>query len=101
MQDSDNPIKVEVAYANAGLVHVIPVRMKAGATIREAIEDSGILQDCSEIDLAQNKVGIFSTLRQLDDRVADGDRVEIYRSLRVDPKEARRRRAEKQKADCG
>ena len=99
MQNNDSRLHVEVAYADAGIAHIIPVRVMPGATIREVIEHSGILQRCPEIDLTENKVGIFSTVRPLDDKVADGDRIEIYRSLLVDPKEARRRRAEKQKAE--
>ena len=45
------------------------------------------------IDLAVNKIGIFGKLTQLDRELATGDRVEIYRPLIADPKEARRRRA--------
>ncbi len=98
MPDNDVLLQVEVAYAYAGIAHTIPVQSMLDATIREVIENSGILQRCPEINLAENKVGVFSTVRQLDDKVSDGDRVEIYRSLQCDPKEARRRLARAQKA---
>jgi hypothetical protein len=53
-----------------------------------------VLDAFPEIDLAQNKVGIFSKLVKLDEKVRDRDRVEIYRPLIADPKEVRRKRAE-------
>ncbi|MEQ8938261.1 MAG: RnfH family protein, partial [Gammaproteobacteria bacterium] len=63
--------------------------------IREVIQQSGLLQQCPEIDLEHGKVGIYNELRELDDEVHTGDRVEIYRPLKADPKEARRKRARK------
>ena len=99
MADNDSRACVEVAYANNDIVHIVPVPVVPGLTIREVIEQSGLLQQCPEINLAENKVGIFNTVRQLDDEVTEGDRVEIYRPLLVDPKEARRRRAEQQKVE--
>ena len=67
--------------------------MGAERTVRAAIEASGVLNDFPDIELTRNRVGIFSKLAQLDTPLRDGDRVEIYRPLQVDPKEARRRRA--------
>ncbi len=99
MPDIESRLHVEVVYALPGHAHIIPLRVAPGTTIRDAIVQSGILQSCPDIDLHSNKVGIFSKIRQLEERVNDGDRVEIYRSLLLDPKESRRRRAEKQKAD--
>lgn len=54
---------------------------------------SGILSLRDDVDLTQNKVGIFSRPAKLTDIVSDGDRVEIYRPLIADPKEMRRKRA--------
>ena len=88
-------IRIEVVYARPEQAHLIPLAVNAGTTIRQAIEMSGLLQQCPDIDLGRNKVGIFSKLKDLDTVLADGDRVEIYRELRVDPKEARRRHVEK------
>ncbi len=98
MPDPQACLQVEVVYALAGSAHIISLQVAPGATIREVIEQSGMLQRCAEIDLKKNRVGIYSRLRQLDDSVIDGDRIEIYRPLRLDPKEARRRRARKQQA---
>jgi putative ubiquitin-RnfH superfamily antitoxin RatB of RatAB toxin-antitoxin module len=66
-----------------------------GATVREAIDASGILARHPEIDLSVQKVGVFGRIRTLDATLADHDRVEIYRPLKVDPKMARQRRVEK------
>lgn len=64
-----------------------------GATVRAAIEASGILSRCPEIDISQQAVGVYGRLKALEDPLHPEDRVEIYRPLRNDPKESRRRRA--------
>ena len=95
VHDSDNMISVEVAYAaRDSTVHVINIKLPEGATVQRAIEESGLLQQCPEINLGQNKVGIFSEVCDLDTIVPGDSRVEIYRPLTADPKEARRRRAQ-------
>jgi putative ubiquitin-RnfH superfamily antitoxin RatB of RatAB toxin-antitoxin module len=86
---------VEVAYARAPAPLVIALEVPAGATLREAIEGSGVLCQCPEIDLACCGVGVFGRVRGLDEPVANGDRVEIYRMLPQDPRERRRRAARK------
>lgn len=98
MPDIDNFLRVEVVYALANHVHIIPLQVPVECTIRQAIQRSEILTSFSEIDLSENKVGVFNKIKQLDEVVREGDRIEIYRPLLVEPKEARRRRAEKQKA---
>ena len=88
-------IRVEVAYALPEKQYLQRVTLSEGATVEEAIRASGLLELRSDIDLAKNKVGIFSRPAKLADAVQDGDRVEIYRPLIADPKELRRKRAEK------
>ena len=88
-----NEITIEVAYAVARSQAILRLRVKSGTTVGEAIKQSGILEQFPEIDLELNKVGIFGKLARTDMLLRDRDRVEIYRSLIVDPKEARRRRA--------
>jgi hypothetical protein len=61
--------------------------------VREAIERSGLLAEFPEIDLANNKLGIWNKLAKPDALLRDKDRVEIYRPLIADPKEVRRQRA--------
>ncbi|MGG2079552.1 RnfH family protein [Lelliottia nimipressuralis] len=88
-------ITVEVAYALPEKQYLQQVKLDEGATVEEAIRASGLLELRSDIDLSQNKVGIYSRPVKLADVVSDGDRVEIYRPLIADPKELRRQRAEK------
>ncbi|WP_026090411.1 RnfH family protein [Proteus mirabilis] len=88
-------IWVEVAYALPDKQYVIPVELTLGDTVEQAIIASNILTICNDIDLTKNKVGIYSRPAKLSDNVRDGDRVEIYRPLIADPKEMRRKRAEK------
>ena len=88
-----DPIEVEVAYARPDAQAILPVAVAQGATVADAIKLSGILQQFPEIDLAVNKVGIFGRLSSLRAPVQAGDRVEIYRALIADPKEARKQRA--------
>ena len=84
---------VEVAYARADEQRIVELTVPPDTTVREAIEKSGIMEHFPEIDLTKNKVGIFGKLSKLDARLQPGDRVEIYRPLIADPKEARKKRA--------
>lgn len=91
-------IQIEVAYARPDQQLLLPLRVAAGSTVAQVIEASGVLAKFPEIDLAQNKVGIFGKLTKLDTVVRERDRIEIYRALIADPKEVRRQRAEEGKA---
>ncbi len=86
-------LKVSVAYVGPMEQVLRPLEVRIGTTVREAIEQSGVIAKCPEIDLAANQVGIFGKLAKLDQVLEDGDRIEIYRPLIADPKEARKRRA--------
>jgi hypothetical protein len=88
-------IRVEVAYVEPGRQFLRAVDVAAGATVAEAIAASGVGAAFPHLDVANGKVGIFSRPATHDRVLRDGDRVEIYRPLIVDPKAARRRRAEK------
>ena len=89
---------VEVAYALSDKQSLISLEVEEGATIKEAIEASGVLETYEQIDLTRNKVGIFSKFATLDTVLREKDRVEIYRPLIADPKKVRRERAAKGKA---
>lgn len=92
-------INVEVSYALPQVQEVLKVGVPAGATVRDAIEASGILRKYPEIELdGRNKVGVFAKLTRLDTPLRDRDRVEIYRPLIADPKAVRKKRAEEGKA---
>jgi putative ubiquitin-RnfH superfamily antitoxin RatB of RatAB toxin-antitoxin module len=86
-------LTVEVVYALPGAEDAVTLQLAPGATLRDAVLRSGILERHPEIDLAVQKLGLFGEAAPADRLLADGDRVEIYRALAMDPKEARRRRA--------
>ena len=88
-------ISVELVYIETDSQNVIELYVDNGSSIEQAIHLSGLLTRFPEIDLAINKVGIFNKVKDLDTTLADGDRIEIYRPLLADPKEARRQRAKK------
>jgi len=88
-------ILVEVAYALPEEQVIISIKVPKKINIKQAIEKSGIEKKFPEIDLSKNKVGIFGKQTTLDHLLSDRDRIEIYRSLILDPKEMRRKRAAK------
>ncbi|PRD14891.1 RnfH family protein [Pantoea coffeiphila] len=88
-------IAVEVVYALPEKQYLYSVKVPEGSTVEEAIRASGLLDLRSDIDLKENKVGIYSRPVKLHDEVQSGDRIEIYRPLIADPKELRRQRAER------
>lgn len=87
---------VEVAYAYPEKYFLKKMELEQPTTIQNVILQSGVLEKYTEIDLRQNKVGIFSRPVKLTDTVENGDRIEIYRPLLADPKEIRRKRAAEQ-----
>ncbi|MDX8126644.1 RnfH family protein [Methylomonas sp. OY6] len=86
---------VEVAYATPDRQLLIPISLAANSTAKQAIEASGILREFPEIDLGQQKVGIFGQICNLDKNLSAEDRVEIYRPLKQNPMDARRGRLQK------
>ena len=95
--NSLDKIQVEVCYALPEKQTLLSLEVEPSLTIESIIKQSGILELHPEIDLAENKVGIFSKLAKLNDTLYDGDRIEIYRPLIADPKEVRKQRAQKTK----
>jgi uncharacterized protein len=86
-------IQVEVVYGRQDRQKVVAITLNEGATLREAVERSGLLSEFPEIDLEKNKLGIWNKLAKPDALVRDKDRLEIYRPLIADPKEVRKQRA--------
>jgi hypothetical protein len=77
-------LRIEVVQAHADRVEIVKLELPAGATVRDALAAAGI---------DSQRVGIFGKRVSADARLADGDRVEVYRPLQIDPKQARRQRA--------
>ncbi|WP_353516891.1 RnfH family protein [Thalassotalea sp. SU-HH00458] len=92
-------IKIEVVYGTPTEQALLTLEVEEGVTVEQAIIASGILLSFKEIDLTVNKVGIWNRTAKLTDTVNDLDRIEIYRPLIADPKEVRKRRAEKAKEE--
>ena len=89
-------IMVEVAYAIPEEQAIITIKVPTIFNVQQAIEKSGIQKKFPSIDLSKNKVGIFGKKTTLDHELKNRDRIEIYRPLILDPKEMRRKRAEKE-----
>ena len=91
-------IRVEVVYALPQRQELVEVRLPQGASARQAIEASGLLEKYPDIELdRRNKLGIYAKLVKPDTEVRDRDRVEIYRPLIADPKAVRKKRADEGK----
>ena len=86
-------MKVQVVYVNDHSECVIDLDINENSSVKEAVISSGVLEKYPEISLDQNQVGIFGEVVSQDQILSEGDRVEIYRSLKMDPMEARRLRA--------
>ncbi|HSS70429.1 MAG TPA: RnfH family protein [Casimicrobiaceae bacterium] len=87
-------IVVSVVYALPERASEIELKLPSGATVADALESSGLAAIHPEVDLAHCAVGIFGRRVERDRVLADGDRVEVYRPLVAEPKDARRRRAQ-------
>ncbi len=87
-------LRVSVVYLRPGLAFERTMLLPAPATVGEAIEASDVLRQVPELAAVPLEVGVFSQRRTLADALRDGDRVEIYRPLTIEPKEARRIRAD-------
>ena len=85
-------LRVEVAYATPARQEIITLNVAPGTTAAQAIEASGIRDRFPEIG-AHPPIGIFSRKVSAEHLVTSGDRIEIYRALRADPKEMRRQKA--------
>lgn len=88
-------LRVEVAYALRERQVLLALEVEEGTSAKQAIEHSGILRQFPQIDLARDGIGVFGKVVPLDTPLRDGDRVEIYRPLLADPKQARRERAQR------
>lgn len=94
-------LNIEVVYALPQRQTLVALQVAAGCTAQQAVWQSGILVQYPELDVKLLKLGIFSRPVAADTQLREHDRVEIYRPLLADPKQARRRRAADVKAGRG
>ena len=92
-------LHIEIVYGLPNKQELLSLPVAQGTTVEQAITESGILDLFNDIDLSVNSVGIWNKMAKLSDQVKDLDRIEIYRPLIADPKEVRKRRAEKAKEE--
>ena len=91
-------LRVSVAYSpQAGVVDEVALCLPAGSTVADAVQASGMQARHPGHELSSLPVGLWGTFCERDDVLRDRDRVELYRPLRVDPKEARRQRQQVQR----
>jgi putative ubiquitin-RnfH superfamily antitoxin RatB of RatAB toxin-antitoxin module len=95
MGDATPGVRVQVCFARPQLQVLRDLVVPVDASLEDAIRQSGLLSEVPEIDLANCRVGVYGKLKSLDAPVREHDRIEIYRPLLADPKESRRKRAEK------
>ncbi|WP_353666388.1 RnfH family protein [Marinomonas sp. THO17] len=90
-------MRVEVAYALPEKQKIVSLEVEEGCTVREAVRRSNINAFFPELDVESVKLGIFGkAVRNADQQaLKEGERVELYRELKVDPKQARANRAAK------
>ncbi|GAB3038122.1 MULTISPECIES: RnfH family protein [Oleiagrimonas] len=86
---------VQVVHAWPGGTYFRELCLHEGATVAEALAACDLAQACPHLDVSMAPVGIFSRKVGRDHSLRDGDRVEIYRPLQMDPMQARRRRADR------
>lgn len=85
-------IQVTVVYAQRDKQIIQTIQAPSDSTILEVIHYSKIIEMCPEINLSKQTVGVFGRRRQLNDLINEGDQIEIYRPLLIDPKKARQLR---------
>jgi putative ubiquitin-RnfH superfamily antitoxin RatB of RatAB toxin-antitoxin module len=90
-------IEVEVVYALPGREDAVKLRVPEGTTLLEAVQASGMLERHLELKDHALKLGVYGHVKPPRSPAQPGDRIEIYRALTIDPKEARRRRARRKR----
>ena len=90
-------LRIEVAYARPDLQKIVELEVDEGTTVFDAASRSGLEQFFPEIDYDAIDMGIFgkAVKKPREEQLRDGDRIELYRPLIIDPKQARLNRAKK------
>lgn len=88
-------IRVEVVFALPDRQKLVTLRLPAGATVTQAIAESGLAADFRQPDLSSFPVAIWGVRARPEQLLRDKDRIEILRPLAIDPRDARRQLASK------
>jgi len=89
-------LSVSVTYANPENPLWLKVQVPQGSTVEDAIRSSDLFTRYPDLDLTAIKVGIFGKTTDLEQPLNDGDRVELYSPITVDPKTVPRRKKNKE-----
>ena len=101
MAPADGTVRVEVVYCpQPGASDLVQLQLPAGVTLADGLQASGLPQRHA-LPLEGLSVGVWGRVQDVGCELKDGDRVEIYRPLQVDPKEARRQRYRQQRRAPG
>ncbi|QCI18801.1 RnfH family protein [Buchnera aphidicola] len=87
-----NMIQVTVVYALPDVQYIKKIYMKSNSTVKDAIFASNLIKIVKNIKFYKNNVGIYNKIVHLNKKIKNGDRIEIYRNLIIDPKERRRKK---------
>ena len=87
------PMRISVVYALPGRQAVRALELPEGSTLAAALQQCGLERDFPELDLATATVGVYGRIMPRHTVLQAGDRIEIYRELRAEPREMRRKRA--------
>ena len=90
---SNPPLNIEVAYAEPGKQSLLAFQVACGTTARQAVLQSALPTEFPHVDFAAAPIGIFGKKVKDSAPLREGDSVEVYRALLIDPKENRRRKA--------
>ena len=83
-------LRVEIVFATPGRQELVAIDVQPGTTVQQAIDKSAIKERFADVDLGELPVGIWGHEVGRDQELRAGDRVEIYRALQMEPREARR-----------
>ncbi len=87
------PLEIEVVFALPERQRLVALTMEPGATVADAVAESGLADEFPDHDIAGAKLAVFGRLASRERPLRNGDRVEILRPLKADPKEVRRQLA--------
>lgn len=95
MEHTKPQLRCEVVYARPDRQYVVALTLPAGATVADAVKASGLMGSFAELRQEPPALGVFGRVVRPDEALRDGDRVELYRPLKADPRATRRARAAK------
>lgn len=90
-----NKIQIEVAYALPYEQFLFNEEVDEGTTVAQALAGSKLLMEFPNLNI--DKVGIFGKLVDSSTALRPGDRIEVYRPLKADPRDRRRERVEQER----